>query len=351
MGWLHRQPDVDLHTVLWSRGHNPSSTYDFGRFANVADAHEALLPTVLRAVGLTRIGGGLAGRGVRAALRSVPTTGVLYLSTSFSAPVLRYLPPGERTVVTHLHTIDREADPPVPPDRVAQLREATHVWLAVDETTRTWAVEAWDLDPAAIALVPEPVDSGGWNRAARHPDPTHVRLGVRGGAWFRSDHTARLVQQLRRKRPDLQLDLVWAEVIGSPDHLAPLRHDLEHLGVAQHLELPRSADEVLAALDDIDVLVMTTPDDEGPWAVHDALARGVPAVCFDTHRMAADLHDLGIVVPYLDVAAMADAVLGLHADEVDDEAPGIARRRAELRRRDVSVVGPRIVELATGASA
>jgi glycosyltransferase involved in cell wall biosynthesis len=121
--------------------------------------------------------------------------------------------------------------------------------------------------------------------------------------------------------------------------------------VAQHLELPRSADEVLAALDDIDVLVMTTPDDEGPWAVHDALARGVPAVCFDTHRMAADLHDLGIVVPYLDVAAMADAVLGLHADEVDDEAPGIARRRAELRRRDVSVVGPRIVELATGASA
>src|SRR5690606_20223806 len=107
-------------------------------------------------------------------------------------------------------------------------------------------------------------------------------IGVRGGAWFGADHTARLVQRLRRVRPEIHIDLVWAEVIGSPDHLAPMRYDLERLGLAHHLELPRSSDEVVEAMDDIDVLVLTAPDDEAPWSVHDALAREVPVVCFDT---------------------------------------------------------------------
>lgn len=355
MAWLDRHPDVELHTVLWSRGHMPSSTYDFGRFANVATAHDGVLPTVLRRVGLGRLAGGLAGRAVRSRLRSVPPSGVLYLNTGFSAPVLRYLPPGDRTVVTHLHAIDREADPPVPADRVAQLVSVTDVWLASDDATRDWAVDAWGIAADAVTVVPDPVDSEGWNRAARHPEPGRLRLGVRGGAWFRTDHTARLVQQLRARRPDLHLDLVWAEVIGSPDHLAPLRHDLEHLGVAHHLELPGSADEVLAAMDDVDVVVMTTPDDEAPWPVHHAISRGVPVVGFDTHRLAGELDDLGVVVPYLDVAAMADAVLGLHADDLGadelrpdgarGDAPRIVRRRAELRRRDVALVGARILDL------
>src|SRR5690606_23505839 len=61
MAWLDRAPSVDLHTVLWSRGHNGSSPYDFGRLANVAEDHEALLPDLLRRVGLGRLGGGLAG--------------------------------------------------------------------------------------------------------------------------------------------------------------------------------------------------------------------------------------------------------------------------------------------------
>mgnify|MGYP000867541442 CR=1 FL=1 len=154
MAWLDRDPRVDLHTVLWSRGHNSPQRYDFGRLANVAEAHDVFPAGLLRRVGLSRVGGVLAGRAVRRTLRSVPAEGVLYLSSAFAAPVLRYLPAGERTVVTHLHGIDREAVPPLSQERVDQIRAVTDVWLAVDEKTRAWAAKAWEIDPDAIVVVP-----------------------------------------------------------------------------------------------------------------------------------------------------------------------------------------------------
>jgi len=346
MAWLDRDPRVDLHTVLWSRGHNSPQRYDFGRLANVAEAHDVFPAGLLRRVGLSRVAGVLAGRAVRRTLRSVPAEGVLYLSSAFAAPVLRYLPAGERTVVTHLHGIDREAVPPLSQERVDQIRAVTDVWLAVDEKTRAWAAKAWEIDPDAIVVVPEPVDLSGANRAGRSPDPTRLRLGIRGAAWFRTDHTARLVQRLQRVRPALSIELVWAEVIGSPDHLAPLLHDLERLGVSANLQLPRTSDEVVEAMDDIDVLVMTTPDDDSPWSVHEALSRGVPVVGFSTHGLASTIDGaFGMVVPYLDVVGLADAVIALHEQDDSAASPDVVRRREELRSRDVDVVGPRLLAL------
>jgi glycosyltransferase involved in cell wall biosynthesis len=345
MAWLDRHPEVDLHTVLWSRGHRGTAPYDFGRLANVGDAHEAFLAQLLRRMKLGRVAGGVAGRAVRATLRSVPTEGVLYLSSAASGPVLRYLSPGDRTVVTHLHAMDRQAK--LSPEKLAALRDATHVWLAVDDETRDWAVTTLGLDPLEVNVVPEPIDGRSWNRAMRAPEPDVLRLGVRGAAWFRTDHTARLVQRLRRLRPDLRIEMVLAEAIADREHMTPLLYDLEMLGVVDLLEMPRSSDEVIASLDDIDLMVLTTPDDEGPWSVHEALNRGVPMVCFDTHRLAGTIGDtLGYVVPYLDIVAMADRVLALHSRDPVGDSPEIVRKRAEMWTRDVETVGARIMELA-----
>src|SRR5690606_4135371 len=119
-----------------------------------------------------------------------------------------------------------------------------------------------------------------------------------------TDHTPRLVQTLRKLRPDLAIELVWTEVMRSPDHLAPLVHDLDHLGVGDALELPASDLDARAQLDDIDALVLTAPDHEAPWVAHEAANRGVPIVCFDTHRVGADIPEgAGLVVPYLDIVA------------------------------------------------
>src|SRR5690606_30619498 len=180
-----------------------------------------------------------------------------YLRIAHAGAVVRYLPPGDRTVVTHLHGLDRRADPPLTAEKVANLKAVTDVWLATDDDTRAWAAEEWDIAFEAISIVPEPVDPTTWTGLDRPTDPNQLRLGLAGGAWFRSDQSARLVQTLLRLRPGLDLDLVWPAVV-PVDHLAPVLHDLEVLGVRDRLELPSTSEEVLALLDGVDVLALTT---------------------------------------------------------------------------------------------
>lgn len=347
--WLHAADGVDLHAVLWEAGYRPTAPYDHGRLIELGPAHAYLPSKVLRSVGVTRLAGGLAGREVRSRLSRLPDRGVLYLSTTRSAPVLRYLPTGSRTVITHLHAADRLEDPPIAPDRIEMLAEDTDVWLAADDETRDWAMATWGLDRSEIHVVPAPEDPAASPRSIRVTDPDVLRLGLRGGTWFRRDHAPRLVQQLLAKRPELDLELVWTEAVGAK-HLGPVLHDLRMLGLEDRVVLPDDDQAIRAELAEMDVLAFTTADDDMGWLLADAGGAEVPMVCFDSHRSHAGVSAAGgRVVPYLDLSAMADAVLDLlheRRSTTDEEA---AAARDRLHNRSMAVIGPRLLAIAEGA--
>lgn len=343
--WLAAQPAVDLHTVVWTAGPRGREPYEAGALADVGAVRRRLLPLRLERLGLRRVGRGLTGRSVRRTLESVPTDGVLYLSSGFAGSVLRYLRPGTRRVLTHLHPLDRLADPPLGPADVDRLRCATDVWVATDEETKRWAVEAWRLDPAAVTVVPAPVDPTRRRsrRSGRRPGAT--RIGVVGGAWFGRDHTARLVDAVRRAAPELDLELVLLQAVGHPRDLVPLRHDLAGVGHDGVIDTPVGKLGPLDALDDLDALALTTPDDVAPWVAWEAAARGVPSVCFTTHRAASEVcASGGIAVPYPDVGLMARELLDVRNSQVDGRNG--SDRHAALVERDIAVVGPRLVQIA-----
>lgn len=349
VGWLADEPTVDLHSVLWAWGHAGAASYDRGRFVDVGAVHRAIGPRALRRVGLVRVGGGLAGRGVRSALRDVPRDGVLYLSSAQAGAVLRYLPAGNRTVITHVHALDRRADPPLADDKVAALVAATDLWLADDADTMRWLADTWGIDGSTIVELAPPVDPGSWNRATTPTDPEELRLGIAGGEWFLRDHTPRLVQALRRLRPALRLDLVWMRAVTTTDHLGPLLHDLERLGVVDALELSPLPDGPIPVLDDIDALALALPDEDAPWLTREALGHGVPIVCFATHRDASSIRaGGGVAVDYPDVAAMAQAIVDLNEGNDRSGAMTVLQRRAALHQRDVRTVGPHLMALVDG---
>src|SRR5690606_28848702 len=120
VGWLARRPDVDLHTVLWLPGWADTSRFARGRFHDVARDHRRPLARAARRAGKERRAGALTARAARANLASIPGGGVVFLDGASCAVALRYLPPGERFVVTLVLASDREADP-LPPERLEQL--------------------------------------------------------------------------------------------------------------------------------------------------------------------------------------------------------------------------------------
>lgn len=346
--WLAEREDVDLHTVLWEAGYRPTSPYDAGRLIELGPAHAYLPSKVLRAAGVTRLAGGLAGREVRARLSRLPTTGVAYLSTVRSAPILRYLPAGERTIVTHLHRSDRLSEP-LADDRIAGLVADTDVWLADDDETRRWTADTFGVDLDAVHVVPVVEDASASPRSVRVTDENVLRLGVRGSQWFRRDHAARIVQQLLAKRPELDLEIVWTEAAGA-ENLGPVLHDLRMLGLEDRVVLPPDDDAIRAELSDLDALLFSTPDDDMGWLLAEAGGADVPMVCFDSHRSRTGVSAAGgRVVPYLDLSAAADAVLDLLHERRKTAAESLAEVRERLRLRQADVIGPRILELAQGA--
>ncbi|MCC5952427.1 MAG: glycosyltransferase [Acidimicrobiia bacterium] len=343
--WLAERSDVDLHTVLWLPGWTSTTPFESATFHDVAGDHRARLPQLLRRMGAERPAGILTARAVRSTLATVPRSGVVYLNGAACAVALRYLPAGDRTVVTHLHADDRQADPPLPPERVHQLVDATDVWLAADQTTLEWAAEAWGIDPAQATVVGELVDLASWEARNRPTDPDELALALLGNTWFRSDHAARLVQALLAVRPTLAPEMVWAEV-EQQDHLAPLLHDLRTLGVLERLRIPTSHREVAERLAQAQVLALTAPDDEVVWLAQEAVRQGLPVVCFETHRTAREVGRTieGRVVPYLDVVAMAEAVMELADTARLGHSADREAVRTDLAARDVGAVGPWLLE-------
>ncbi len=342
VGWLAAR-GVRLHTVLWLPGWTSTQPFEVGRFHDVARDHRWKVPQALRARGRERLAGRLTGLAARRTLLRAPRRGVLYLNGAGAGASLPYLPGGDRTVVTHLYAADRTAEPGLAPAAAARLAAATDVWVADEEATRDWAVERWALDPDAFCWVGEVSDLAAWDRRLAAIDPNALSLAISGGTWFRRDHTARLVQTVQRLRPGLELDLVWTEV-ERDEHLAPLLHDLDVLGVRDRFRIPVDHVEVDERLRHADVLALTAPADDAPWLAWAAVERGVPVVCFDTHPRAAAVggEAAGAVVEHLDVGAMAAAVLDLgltHKAEAKRTGP---QRRAHVAAHDVAVYGQRL---------
>lgn len=344
MTWMADRPDINLHTVLWLPGWSSTARFEAaGTFHDVAHDHRRTVPRALRRVGADQLASRLTARAIRSTLRSIPASGAVYLNGAACAPALRYLPPGERRVITHLHAADREVAPSIPPEHLARLIEATDVWFADFAGTRDWAAATWGIDPAAVDLVGPLVDPEAWGARQAPADTDRLYLAVAGATWFRTDHAARLVQTLLRLRPDLDFQLLWTEV-DREEHLAPLLHDLDLLGVRDRLHVPASEADLQDRLREVSAIVLTTPDKAPPWQ------GGLPVVCFDSHPHAPEVgrSPHGQVVEYLDLVGMANAVLELH----DEVRAGVVHHaddgRTALAHRDVNVVGERLVGLARG---
>jgi len=109
-----------------------------------------------------------------------------------------------------------------------------------------------------------------------------------------------------------------------------LTHDLRSVGLEDHLLLIDQMPDVSPWYAAADLFVLTSREDAFPSVVVEAMACSLPTVVFEKSGGIVDLiHNAGgVTVPYLDVPAMADAIVGLLTD-----APRAAEMGRILARR------------------
>jgi glycosyltransferase involved in cell wall biosynthesis len=132
---------------------------------------------------------------------------------------------------------------------------------------------------------------------------------------------------------------------GPDDAVARLRHDVER-SRAPVTFLGQQPDAA-AMVAGFDLLCLTSREDPYPVAMLECGAAGVPVVCFEGSGGATDFvgAGAGLQVPYLDVGAMADAILRLSRDAGLRSDLGDAARELVRSAHTVDSVAPRILEV------
>ncbi|WP_165231631.1 glycosyltransferase [Aquisphaera insulae] len=217
------------------------------------------------------------------------------------------------------------------------------------EAVRRVLVEQYEVDPARVMTFRYGLEARTrdleWQRKdfrrrvraeLEIPDGAPIVLAcgtveLRKGADLFSRVCRRVLEKASPGEPAAEARFLW---IGSGPYAFFqdwLIQDIERSLPAGRLLFAGPRDDMVPYFMAADVFALTSREDPCPFANLEAMESGLAAVAFEGAGGAPEaLQDAGVCVPYLDVEAMADAILGLLRDP--ERAAAMGRRGREIIR-------------------
>lgn len=163
------------------------------------------------------------------------------------------------------------------------------------------------------------------------------------------DIFVRVAGLVAQRRPDLDVHFVW---LGGPMDGSPgwrLTHDLESSGLSGRLHLTGETLRPAEVMSLFDIFTLTSREDPFPLAMLEAASLGVPVVSFASggaveFASAGGAAPIAEIVPYLDVPAMVDVVIGLLDDAETRRSLGARGKEHVLATHTTEVAAPRLFD-------
>jgi glycosyltransferase involved in cell wall biosynthesis len=350
--WLVSNSSVSGTSLLLRRG-------------ELAAAYTALQPTIFHDDLCLRLNQGL----VRSAWRRLTGARVrrpdlrrlfpssdfdcVYANTLASSATAMELVGDGRPLIHHVHELSSVAEFYSAAATLRTLVPHTTAYIVPSRAVEAYLVCDFGVPSSRIHIIPEfpitqplPREARNVARATLRRElgiPENVRvIGMCGLPQWRkgSDLFVQLARELAHRTPDCYC--VWFG--GDIQNWATALYDIAKLGLGERCRfLPASRDPAQFYAT-CDVFALTSREDPFPVVMLEAAAAGLPVICFANSGGAPEFvrDDAGVVVPYADVSAMAEACVQLAGE------PGRRTQLAETGRARVATdcslasVGPRI---------
>lgn len=287
----------------------------------------------------------------------------VYLNSAASLRLLHHLPRASASVL-HVHELSAALGWSVRPQDRLLVRSLDHVVAAADCVAAN-AIHQLGIRADRVTRVYEFIDPDRVRAPGeRDRDEIRAELGlpaaatiVGGSGWGDWRKGIDLFTQLARSvvrsgRGDVHF--VWVGGLPGGEDGEQVAFDVERSGAADHIHhvglQSRPADWYRA----FDVFALTSREDPYPLVGLETSALGVPMVCFEGAGGMVELirrstdegrGESGVIVPYLDVEAMADAVLDLLDDPERRAQAGALASSIVERDHRVDVAGPQVLEV------
>lgn len=256
--------------------------------------------------------------------------------------------PKTTPVITFVHELAMSVRMYTRPNELRYLLDRTTHMLAVSKATAAYYAEAYGFDPARITLftlidtptlqqnVAKAQQAMGRERMRQLGiPPDAIIVGGCGNAEWRKGNDlfvslARLVTNLAPATP---IYFVW---VGMPKgtYRDDLWLDVQKAWLTERVHFLEPTPDVLEYMSQFSILALTSREDPYPLVVLEAGLCGVPVVCFNGAGGSPELveRDAGVVVPYLHLDAMAQAIVQLANDPALTKQLGSRLREKILER-------------------
>jgi glycosyltransferase involved in cell wall biosynthesis len=379
--WLRENSDLDFHVLLNQdgelardfaevapvvsvQGDPPGAWAPLRLLRRVGWADQALnpppsdVPAIERAIRVParRVVVALLER----QLRQLGALGLVYLNSVQSAPALSLIG-NDVPVLTHSHELEPVLEElrRTSPGAIEAMLARTTRYVAASEAAARALSGRLAVDPGQVSVCHEfiplpqgPVDAGELERARAElglgPDTLLVgSVGTIG--WRKAPDVFLLVAKrvLELAAGHREVRFVW---IGDPPaydtwSLPQVMHDLHSLGLSASVRFIGSRADPSPYMTLFDVFALPSRSDPYPLVCLEAAALGKPIVCFEAGGMEEFLApDERLVLPYLDIEAMADRIWELlNASRERTDLGGRLAARVRDRHR-VDVAAPRLLE-------
>lgn len=341
--WAHRHLDVELDVLVRRDGPLVAELAGVAHVKVLAPpdgwSRSQLAAHGLGALGLHRAALAVEGARARFVLRRRPRPDVVYLSSLPAIGLLEHLRWPDVPVVVHVHELDGVVQT-LRPEALELLRHRVDLVVAASAAVEAMLVGRVGVEPERVVRHLEALDPRRMEGPRPGEDPA-AAAGIPAGATVAlavgtagrrkgADLFVQLAVALRRRGGGPR-HLVWVGAEDPEAELWPPAHDAEAAGLSTTVHLVGEVDDVGPWMRRADLFVLPSREDPLPVVALEAGWWATPTVAFDSGGVAELLGrdgEAGLVVPPLDVDALADATVSV----LDD--PGMARRlAAEARRR------------------
>ncbi len=249
-------------------------------------------------------------------------------------------------ILCHVHELAHSINNYYESDNLDYILNSTDLYLAAARETVDFLISQKGLPKEKVVLAHPFVDTDNIRKLSQTTPPLldfpkgTIVIGACGTTGWRKG-TDLFVQfaKIVQTHTKLHIAFVWVGGSTTPDEISGLRYDVDKLGLSKQLIFTGQVESPLKYFSQFDIFVLPSREDPFPLVMLEAASMGLPVVCFDKAGGATELvgDDAGIVVPYLDVRAMADAVCKLVNDENLRKSLGEQARKKVVQRYDSSV--------------
>lgn len=283
--------------------------------------------------------------------------GLVYANTAANGAIVEQLSNLSCPVVTHVHELAHWMQYCVNPKSLEKVFNYTTRYIAVSQAVKNSLVQNFAVggDKVEVIYGFVPVDEFVPQRA---PEKVRRELGIDAGAfvvggagttdWRKGpDLFIQLARAVHSRVPEAPVHFVWVGGAKEGPRFGELRHDVVKCGLQNKVHFLGSTKTPAEFFNIFDVFALVSREDPFPLVALESAALGKPILAFDGAGGMNEFieQDCGVVVPYLDVASMADHVVRLmEAPELRLELGQRAARKVR-ERHNIDVVVPKIVDL------